>query len=90
MKSIMWKVLATLSAVVAAAAADRALTLVWRGATGDKPPTVPEDPDTTWVEAASWAALSGAVMGLARMLATRQAAAYYKRSTGELPKALRR
>lgn len=90
MKSIMWKVLATLSAVVAAAAADRALTLIWRGATGDKPPTVPEDPDTTWVEAASWAALSGAVMGLARMFATRQAAAYYKKSTGELPKALRR
>ena len=90
MKSLMWKVLATLSAVAAAAAADRALTLVWRGATGDKPPTVPEDPETTWIEAASWAALSGAVMGVARMLATRQAAAYYKKSTGELPKALRR
>ena len=90
MKSIMWKVLATLSAVVAAAAADRALTLIWRGATGEKPPTVPEDPETTWVQAASWAALSGAVMGLARMIATRQAAAYYKKSTGELPKALQR
>jgi len=89
-KSIMWKVLATLSAVVAAAAADRALTLIWRGATGEKPPTVPEDPETTWVQAASWAALSGAVMGLARMIATRQAAAYYKKSTGELPKALQR
>ena len=90
MKSIQWKVLATLSAIVAAAAADRALTLIWRGATGDKPPTVPEDPETTWVEAASWAALSGAVMGVARMMATRRAAAYYLKSTGELPKALRR
>jgi hypothetical protein len=34
--------------------------------------------------------LSGAVIGLARLAATRRAAAYYRRSTGELPKALQR
>jgi hypothetical protein len=88
--SVLWKVLATLSGVLAAAAADRALNLAWRSTTGNEPPSVPEDPETTWAEAAAWAAASGAVMGLARMLATRQAAAYYVRSTGELPKALRR
>lgn len=88
MNSILWKVLSAFSAVAAAAAADRTLTLVWRGATGDKPPTIPEDPDTSWGEALAWAALSGTVMGVARMVATREAARYYVRSTGELPKAL--
>jgi hypothetical protein len=88
MKSILWKVLAALAAVAAAQAADKTLTVLWRGATGDKPPTVPEDPETNWIEALSWAALSGAVMGVARMLATRQAAQYYVKSTGSMPKAL--
>jgi hypothetical protein len=32
--------------------------------------------------------LSGVVYGLARLVATRQAAGYYKRSTGHLPKGL--
>jgi hypothetical protein len=88
MNAILWKVLAALSAVAAAQAADKTLTVIWRGATGDKPPTVPEDPETNWAEAVAWAALSGAVMGIARMLATRQAAQYYVKSTGKLPKAL--
>jgi hypothetical protein len=88
MNAILWKVLAALSAVAAAQAADRTLTVIWRGATGDKPPTVPEDPETNWTEALAWAALSGAVMGVARMLAIRQAAQYYVKSTGKMPKAL--
>ena len=86
--SILWKVLSAVSAVAAAAAADRTLTLLWRGATGDRPPTIPEDPETNWTEAVAWAALSGAVMGVARMIATREAAQYYVKSTGSLPKAL--
>jgi len=88
MNAVLWKVLAALSAVMAAQAADKTLTVIWRGATGTTPPTVPEDPETNWTEAVAWAALSGAVMGIARMLATRQAAQYYVKSTGELPKAL--
>jgi hypothetical protein len=88
MKTILWKVLAALSAIAAAQAADKTLTVLWRGATGEKPPTVPEDPQTNWVEALAWAALSGAVIGVTRMLATRQAAQYYVKSTGSMPKAL--
>jgi hypothetical protein len=88
MNAILWKVLSTMSAIAAAQAANKTLTLVWRGATGDKPPTVPEDPETNWTEALAWAALSGAVMGVARMLTTRQAAQYYVKSTGSMPKAL--
>jgi hypothetical protein len=88
MNSILWKVLSTMSAVAAAQAANKTLTVIWRGATGDKPPTVPEDPETSWGEALAWAALSGAVMGVAKMLTTRQAAQYYVKSTGSMPKAL--
>jgi hypothetical protein len=87
---MMWKVLGTGSAVVAATVADRGIRAVWRAVTGSEPPTVPEDPDTRWPEAIGWALLSGAVIGLARLIAVRKAAAYYKQSTGELPKALRR
>jgi hypothetical protein len=87
--SIVWKVLGTGSAVLAATVAEKALKAIWRTAAGAEPPAVPENPDTRWGEAVGWALLSGAVIGLARLAATRRAAAYYRRSTGELPKALR-
>ena len=90
MGSIVWKVLGTGSAVLAATLAEKGLEAVWRTATGNEPPTAPEDPDTRWGEAVTWALLSGAVIGLARLAATRRAAAYYRQSTGELPKALHR
>jgi hypothetical protein len=90
MSSMMWKVLGTGSSVLATTFADRGVRALWRTATGNEPPTIPEDPDTRWREAVAWALLSGAVIGLARLFATRKAAAYYKRSTGKLPKDLRR
>jgi hypothetical protein len=87
--SMVWKVLGTGSAVLAATVAEKGLKALWRTATGAEPPAVPEDPDTRWGEAVGWAVLSGAVIGLARLAATRRAAQYYRHSTGELPKALR-
>jgi hypothetical protein len=36
-------------------------------------------------EAVMWAVASGVAVGLARMLAGRKAADYYRRSTGHLP-----
>ena len=90
MGSLAWKIIGTGSAVLAAAAAQKGLAAAWKLATGEDPPTIPEDPETSWREAITWAVLSGAVLGLARLAATRQAAHYYVRSTGELPKALLR
>jgi hypothetical protein len=87
---LAWRVIGTGSAVLAAAVAQKALSAGWKLATGDDPPTVPEDPETAWTEAIAWAVLSGAVLGVARLLATRRAAQYYIKSTGELPKALQR
>jgi hypothetical protein len=88
--SLAWKIIGTGSAVLAAALAQKGLSAAWKLATGDDPPTIPEDPDTSWREAITWAVVSGAVIGVARLVATRRAAHYYLRSTGELPKALQR
>jgi hypothetical protein len=88
--SLAWKIIGTGSAVLAGAAAQKGLTAAWKLATGDDPPTVPEDPETSWADAIAWAVISGAVLGVVRLVATRRAAHYYMRSTGELPKALQR
>ncbi|MFN0280599.1 MAG: DUF4235 domain-containing protein [Kineosporiaceae bacterium] len=88
MGALAWKVLGTGSAVLAAAVASKGLDAAWRAVTGTPPPTIPEDPDTDWGEAVAWAVLSGIVIGIARLAATRRAAAYYRSSTGALPKAL--
>ena len=41
-------------------------------------------------EAVLWAAVSGTLIGVARMLATRRAATYYAKSTGHLPPQLQK
>ena len=48
------------------------------------------DPDVGLAEAVMWAAVSGTLIGVARMLATRRAANYYARSTGHLPPQLQK
>ena len=83
--SIGWRVLGTVSAIVAGMAARKALVVLWQKTTGDNPPANPAHPGTQWREAIPYAIASGAAMGLARMLATRKAAGYYQRSTGHLP-----
>jgi hypothetical protein len=90
MGAIAWRVLGTGSAVLAASVAQKGLTAAWRAATGAEPPTSPEHPDTDWVEAVAWAVLSAVVIGVARLAATRGAARYYRRSTGQLPRPLRK
>jgi len=87
-ESVLWKLLGTGSAIAAAGLAERAVGWGWRVATGKEPPITPEDPEINWGEAVTWALVSGAVIGIARLAATRKAAAYYRRSTGSLPKAL--
>ncbi|HEU4912527.1 MAG TPA: DUF4235 domain-containing protein [Actinomycetes bacterium] len=80
-----WKILGGLSAVLAGIAARKAATKGWTAATGNPPPANPAAPGTQWREAIPFALASGALLGLARMLATRKAADYYAKSTGHLP-----
>ena len=83
--SKVWTLFSLAAALGAAAVARRALYTSWRAATGKNPPANPADPDVQIWEAVAWAAFSGTVIAIARMLATRKAAGYYIRSTGKLP-----
>ena len=75
-----------LAATVAATiAARKAMTATWKLSTGKQPPSNPEHPDVSMNEALAWAVASGVAVGVARMLASRKAADYYRRSTGHLP-----
>jgi hypothetical protein len=80
-----YKIIAMVSALAGATIARKLLTAVWTKAIGKEPPANPEHPDVTWAEAASWAAVSGIVVGLARLVAQRQAAATWQRASGHLP-----
>lgn len=88
--SKVWTVFSLVSALGAAAVAKRGLNTGWRAATGKNPPANPADPDVDLWEAVTWAAVSGTLIGIARMLAARKAAGYYTKSTGHLPPDLRR
>jgi len=88
--SRIWTVFSLASALGAAALARKALTTGWRAATGKNPPANPADPDVDVWEAVAWAAVSGTLIAIARMLATRKAATYYEKSTGHLPPELQK
>jgi hypothetical protein len=83
--SRLWTVFSLVSALAAAAVAKKALDTGWRAATGKHPPENPADPDVQMGEAIAWAVASGTFVALARMLAQRRAADYYRRSAGHLP-----
>ncbi|RYE79547.1 MAG: DUF4235 domain-containing protein [Myxococcales bacterium] len=83
--SKLWAVFSLVSALGAASVAKKGMNTSWKAATGKQPPSNPADPDVDLWEAVAWAALSGTVVGVARMLASRRAANYYVKSTGHLP-----
>ena len=83
--SKIWKIFGTVSAIGDGIATKKLLEVAWKTATGHAPPENPEHPDVQWWEAISFAIASGAAIGVARMLAARKAADYYRRSTGRLP-----
>jgi len=88
--ALVWKILGTGGAIAAAVVARKLLTSGWTATTGKEPPANPEDPEVSWPEAVGWAVASGAVVGVARLLATRKAAAYYAKSAGHPPKGLQK
>ena len=87
--SKVWSVFSLVSALGAASVARKAIDKGWRMATGKNPPENPADPDVSVGEAVAWAAVTGALVALARMFAQRRAAGYYARSTGHRPPGLR-
>ena len=88
--SKVWSLMSLVAVIGAAAVAKKALQTGWKTATGKNPPANPADPDVDMREAVAWAAVSGALIGLARMFAARRAAGYYAKSTGHLPPGLQK
>jgi len=84
----VWKVGATLAAVVAGIVTRQGLTAIWKAARKSDPPTNPANPGTQWSEAIAWTIASGIAVGVGRLLATRGAAAGWRRYTGALPPGL--
>ncbi|MGZ4650471.1 MAG: DUF4235 domain-containing protein [Kineosporiaceae bacterium] len=85
MFKVVWRIMLAALVALASLAAERGLVVGWRMVTGRKPPESPENPDTSWAAPIAWAMATGAAAGLARLVATRLAAAYYRKSTGRLP-----
>ena len=84
-RDLAWKAVSLLAAVGAATAARKALAAGWRSATGREVPENPADRHTPWGPALAWAAVTGAVIGLARLVADRWAAEAWERVVGEAP-----
>ncbi|GAB48927.1 DUF4235 domain-containing protein [Mobilicoccus pelagius] len=81
----LFKIVGTALAVGSGALAKKVSEGGWKAVMASDPPANPEDPDTKLVEAVLWAAASGAIIALARMLATRQWTQYYAKSAGHKP-----
>src|SRR3954452_10840082 len=82
---IGFKVGIALATVGAAWAGRKSVAGLWKVVTGNEPPVNPEDPEVSWQEAVGWALVSGAVIGLARLVASRQATVVYRKTTGVTP-----
>ncbi|QQS02434.1 MAG: DUF4235 domain-containing protein [Austwickia sp.] len=85
MNDRMFKLIGTGAAIGAAALAKQVSEKGWKAVMASDPPANPEDPDTELWEAIAWAVASGAVIAVARMMASRQWTKYYTKSTGHAP-----
>lgn len=84
---IGWKIVSTGAGAVAGIAANKILQKGWVAVTGHEPPqAVDGDDSVSLAEIVIFSAVSGAVIGLIRQLATRQAAKWYKPAELELAK----
>lgn len=88
MEKITWKVAGVGSAILAGIAMRKVLTTGWEKARHQQPPMNPAQPGTSWGEAVAWTMAVGAGVGVARMLASRAAAAGWQKATGALPPGL--
>lgn len=69
----LWQIAAGGAAILAGMATRKAIQQGWRYAKKCEPPNNPDAKDVTWTDAIIWTALSGAAVGVSRMLITRSA-----------------
>lgn len=86
MEKAAWKALGLIATILSGIVARKALIALWRALTrGQDPPANPASRATTWGEAVGFAAASGLLVGVARLLAARGAAAGWEKVLGTLP-----
>ena len=86
---ITYSLLAAGAAFLAARVVRATLEKGWEKFAKDVPPENPADPETSWKEALVWSVSSGVLVGLARMVAQRGAAAGWHRLMGYNPTRLK-
>lgn len=85
MANLVAKIITAGAAVVAGIVARKTTDGTWKFVTGSDSPANPDDPDIDLKEAIAFAILSGAIIGLARMLANRQTTRMMAKGKKESP-----
>lgn len=83
MKKLAYGGLSALAGLLAAVAARKIVSALWRGDT--EPPLNPADRRTSWREALIWALATGVGAGVSRVVALRSTAAGWESATGAPP-----
>jgi uncharacterized protein DUF4235 len=84
----VWNAVASGAAIGAVAASKPVLERSWRAVFRSDPPGNPAHRDVAWRDALLWALLTGALVGVIRLVAQRAAAGAWYRVTGDYPEAL--
>lgn len=83
-----WKVVGTGSAIVAGLMVRKVVIGVWTKTRHSDPPSNPAARGTSWGDALGWTVATGIAVAVARLVATRGAAAVWEKATGNLPPGL--
>lgn len=82
----LWDVVSVGAAALGAIAVRQALKKSWTVVRRREPPENPASPSVDWGEALAWTLVSGALAGLARLVARRGAAAGWRGVMGDYPR----
>ena len=85
----VWNGVASAAAIGAVMATKPLVERVWTLLARREAPGNPAHQDVSWGEALAWALVTGALVGVIRLLAQRLAAAAWAKATGDDPAALR-
>jgi len=84
----VWNSVASGAAVAAVAASKPLIERGWRMTFKSEPPGNPAHHDVSWRDALLWAVITGAIVGVIRLVAQRLAAAAWQKATGDYPESL--
>jgi hypothetical protein len=84
----VWNGVASAAAIGAVTVTKPLIERGWRMAFRSEPPGNPAHQDVAWRDALLWAVITGALVGMIRLVAQRMAAGAWQKATGDYPKAL--